>query len=280
VVVSGTPLLNKPVTATEAALTAPASYDYRYYWNTTESEYALTGRPGVTTIVPYTRTAESTYFNYEAIETITTGLTVTMRFRRSNTSWYAMGAEYTGKYEPNESKIGSNASVGDIERKWDYIFNNQTNKDYMLFFDTSATGGEYNILTQRNSVVVGWYYGVNERIGSPTLSKVVIPAFTSIRAYTQIASAQRYFEAWYLQDLGVSAAYNEGYDDGEVVGYEDGYNNSVSPLWDGVELTVGVILNFVLFIMTLSVFDISLLSIGVVLLSVLSLVWILKALRG
>jgi hypothetical protein len=58
VVVSGTPLLNKPVIATEAALTAPASYDIRYYDDSiafklstsTESSY-----------LSYSRTTDSSY---------------------------------------------------------------------------------------------------------------------------------------------------------------------------------------------------------------------------
>jgi hypothetical protein len=108
----------------------------------------------------------------------------------------------------------------------------------------------------------------------------VSSSFSTFNLFTDSTSGMRYLDAWYLQDLGVSAAYEQGIEDGYDDAYQDGYNNSVSPLWDGLEVFLGVSINFILFIMTLSIFDISLLNIGIVLLSVLGVVWVLKALRG
>jgi hypothetical protein len=284
VVVSGTPLLNKPVIATEAALTAPASFDYAYTWNTTESEWGISGVGG--SLVPFTRTTGGGYFDYTTTisrgslnPNVPEGLSITMTFNRSNTSWYQMGGEFAGKYEPSQSKIGSDNTVGTIGSKASLTFNNETNKNYLLTWDISSTPSDFflEILYDSNNtqILSTAHYSTGN-----ALKIQYIPSYTTFIFRFNSTSQARYFDAWYLKDLGVSDAYDAGYDQGESDGYEDGYNNSVSPLWDGVELTVGVILNFVLFIMTLSVFDISLLSIGVVLLSVLSLVWILKALRG
>jgi hypothetical protein len=281
VVVSGTPLLNKPVIATEAALTAPASYDIRYYDDSiafklstsTESSY-----------LSYSRTTDSSYHSYTTtilgteLSSLPDGLDITMIFNRSNTGWSAVGG---GLFEPADTKIGSDNTVGTITNKYFFNFNNQTNKNYLLYLDISSTTSDGNwIMSYNDNNQVIWSSSVYVGSATTLLRQLYLPAYTSLKLGTGSSSAARYFDAWYLKDLGVSGAYDAGFDAGEIVGYEDGYNNSASPLWDGVELTVGVILNFVLFIMTLSVFDISLLSIGVVLLSVLSLVWILKALRG
>jgi hypothetical protein len=268
------------VTATEAALTAPASYDYSYEYDATYGGF-LAFSSGTGKSVHYTRTADGVYYNYSY-----TGdgqdewpFDVTMNFNRSNTVWTV------SPYEPDDTKIGSNNAVGSIFAKLDIRFNNQTKKNYLLTFDFSSTSANilfrqsYNgtdLINANDNATTLWY---------PTgLITLFIPAYTNYRIQTYTSSAARYFDAWYLKDLGVNGAYDQGiedgYDDGYDVGYEDGYNNSVSPLWDGLEVAVGVTLNFILFIATLSIFDISLLNIGIVLVSILGLVWVLKALRG
>jgi hypothetical protein len=274
VVVSGTPLLNKPVTATEAALTAPASYDYAYRYQFTRFEY-VDGNSATIDQAYYTRTADGIYYNYSTgpYDINGDGLEVSMIFNRSNTTWSA------SPYRATDTKIGSDNSVGTIE-KGRLIFDNQTNKNYLVYIDMSSNNtnaftrifyDDYR-LNNGNDNTYTFY--------RTSLNRFFIPSFTKfeIRHYTNNTSY--YLDAWYLEDIGISDAYNEGFDDGEVVGYEDGYDNSASPLWDGLEVAVGVTLNFILFIATLSIFDISLLNIGIVMVSILGLVWVLKALRG
>jgi hypothetical protein len=199
-----------------------------------------------------------------------------MTFNRSNTAWTV------SPYEPDTTKIGSDNLVGAV-RKTYLKFDNQTNKDYLLYFDFSSSANQghyyevsYNSTDMSNAYIDGFLLAIN----STNFTKLYIPAYTNFEVYGRENSVANYLDAWYLKDLGVSAAYDAGFDAGEVVGYEDGYNNSVSPLWDGLEVAVGVTLNFILFIATLSIFDISLLNIGIVLVSILGLVWVLKALRG
>jgi hypothetical protein len=289
VVVAGTPLLNKPVTATEAALSAPASYNLNYQYDSSNGTFLL-GTNALNTYpngrITYDRTVDSSYYNYSrlvdnSLESIVPlGLSITMTFNRSNTSW--AGGFAGSRYLPTDTKIGSNNTVGSIANKVYLQFDNQTNKDYKLFFDQSSKGSEgyftYEIDDER-------YYG--DSVGSGTilmshtvLNRWYLPAYSKVEIYVNASSSAYYFDAWYLQDLGESSAFQEGIDAGYDDAYEDGYNNSVSPLWDGLEVVVGVTLNFILFIATLSIFDISLLNIGIVLVSILGLVWVLKALRG
>jgi hypothetical protein len=277
VVVAGTPLLNKPVTATEAALTAPAIYDYAYKYDATYGGFLAFG-DSTDASVHYTRTVDGVYYNYNYSGNGQNNwpFDVDMTFNRSNTAWTV------SPYEPSDTKIGSDATVGTITNKIYLKFDNQTNKDYKLWLDLSS-GNRYNTNWDYEVNAVSYddnnvYYAIADAL---FLASFPVPAYSTVIFRQSISqNIARYLDAWYLQDLGVSAAYDQGYDDGEVVGYEDGYNNSISPLWDGLEVAVGVTLNFILFIATLSIFDISLLNIGIVLVSILGLVWVLKALRG
>jgi len=298
VVVSGTPLLNKPVIATEAALTAPASYDISFVHDVGYGEYILTGTDSYFGFPAFNRVADSTYFNYDwdsltdlidgdplaAILDQHEGLSFSMTFNRSNTNWSVGSGTYAGKYFAITEPIGSDNTVGGVASKYEFSIDNQTSSDYLFYLDVSSTAiAGHGVEIFVNGVsVYGNSFTFSQSIA--LVNRYYIPAYSTFLIKAPFSTAQRYFNAWYLSNLGDNAAYQAGYDEGEIdgydEGYDDGYANSASPLWDGVELTVGVILNFVLFIMTLSVFDISLLSIGVVLLSVLSLVWILKALRG
>jgi hypothetical protein len=109
------------------------------------------------------------------------------------------------------------------------------------------------------------------------LNSYFLPSYTSISLNNRSISSQSYFDAWYLQDLGVSTAYEAGVDDGITQG-EQSADSTV--LLDAVETVVGIGVNFLLMIMTFSIFDISLLNIALVLIAVIGIVWILKALRG
>jgi hypothetical protein len=194
----------KPVAA---SLTPPASYAYSYTWNAAASEQYFNAN-GVNSIPLYTRTADGIYFDYNSVITVIPGLQITMDFQRSNTAWESSGMFY----KPDENRIGSNNTVGTITSKFDITINNQTNRQFILFFDTSSTSGEFNIETRVNDLTDGWYYAQNARIGPTTLSKVFIPTYNKIRAFTQTGDAARYFDAWYLQDLGISEAYQQGLD--------------------------------------------------------------------
>jgi hypothetical protein len=268
------------VTATEAALTAPASYDYRYYHDGTRFVY---GTPLGTSQAYYVRTADGVYYNYNhgPFDLSGDGLEVSMTFNRSNTAW-TLTTPFG--YRATDTKIGSDNTVGTITEKLYFKLDNQTKNHYQFYLDSSSTtaGTNYDVKVNSfgygNQISTNTYFVYND---SPTaFTRYFIPSYTEVVIAVSNTGGAKYFDAWYLKDLGVSSSYQEGYDQGELDGYEDGYNNSASPLWDGLEVAVGVTLNFILFIATLSIFDISLLNIGIVMVSILGLVWVLKALRG
>jgi hypothetical protein len=259
---------NQPFNNAHAALTAPASWTFKYT-NEDFPGYKIRSQTDVISTPAYTRTADGAYYNYTNTSTITTGLEVTQTFNRSNTTWY----DNSGTYIPNDTKSGSDNTVG-TAIKFSFEFDNQTNRDYYLSFDMSSTGG-----TNLGFFV---YKGVDEyQIDSggsnATFHRVYIPTYTKVKLQTGSTVGSYYFDAWYLKDLGVSASYEAGVDDGIIQG-EQSADSSV--LLAAVETVVGVGINFILMIMTFSIFDISLLNIALVFIAVIGIIWILKALRG
>jgi hypothetical protein len=108
----------KPV-QTEAALTAPTSYDYAFRSISSGGNDFFIYEDKINTItsVPlFTRTTDSTYFYYShdfldgqhsntSNFFLPDGLNVQMTFNRSNTSW-TDASPYSGYY-PTDTKIGS-----------------------------------------------------------------------------------------------------------------------------------------------------------------------------
>lgn len=223
-----------------AALTAPANWDYKYYnlGNTGPgARWSVTDGTNNAFDLAYVRTADGVYYNYsQTIHTgvsgfsfLPSGLTITMTFNRSNSSWNSTG---TGLFYPGNYSIGSDNTVGTITGKFDFTFDNQTNKNYFLYFDVSSSSVDINVDNFIDSVGAGYYYETLERMGYLAFAKVFIPAYTNIRFRVSNTSAARYFDAWYLKDLGVSESYTQGYDHGNNDGYAEGYNEGVTQAQD------------------------------------------------
>jgi hypothetical protein len=192
-----------------ASLTPPVAYDYSYTWNATDSEQYLNAN-GFDTIPLYTRTADGAYYDYVSTFNVIDGLDVTMDFQRSNTLWQASGT----KYKPDENKIGSDNTVGTISRKISLYFNNQTNKNYLLFIDVSSTSSVYNLnyileinglRLQDNNNLFNW-------IDNDFFLILYLPSYSILEFYSPSDSRNQNFDAWYLRDLGTSQSYEEGYD--------------------------------------------------------------------
>jgi hypothetical protein len=279
---------------TQAALTAPASYDISMRSNGTNFSYTSANGASPTSVPLFTRTADSTYFNYSHSFSsgqhsntsnyfLPTGLNIEMVFNRSNTSW-TDATPYTGYY-PTDTKIGSDNTVGSQFAKLRFRFNNQTNKNYLLTFDFSSTSGNilfrqsYNgtdLINANDNATTLWY---------PTgLITLFIPTYTNYVIQSYTTSGARYFDAWYLKDLGVNDAYNQGiedgYDDAYDDGYEDGLGNNPNILLSGFQAMVGILVNFALMVLNLSVFGVSLLDIFAIMALLVGVIWILKLVRG
>jgi hypothetical protein len=236
---------NLALVNTDATLTAPTTYDihYRPYDNPSPApDFWELGNQARTSYLhdpSYTRTADGAYFNYTTTldnsdhVIIPLGLEITMTFNRSNTNWTATGS---GGYYPSDyNKIGSDNTVGSLANKVYLKFNNQTNKDYNLFFDRSSSPATDYYSYEINGLQ---YFGPfnSFQVAASTLNRLYVPAYTEIVIRRDGISTAQYFDAWYLQDLGVSTSYEEGqydgygqgYDDGFDVGYDDGFGDGTS----------------------------------------------------
>ena len=266
----------------QAALTAPASYHLNYQYNSGVGGFTL----GTTTLgtyyVGYTRTTDSTYYNYtttithdsHADSVLPEGLDITMTFNRSNTNWY-----FGSLYYPEDTKIGSNSTVGTIE-KGTLIIHNQTNKNYLIHIDMSSNTS--NVFTRLFYDDYRFNNGNDNTLTffRTTINRLYIPSFTKFELRHYSASTAYYLDAWYLQDLGVSDSYDAGYEVGEDDGYEDGLANNPNILINATESLIGMFVNFTFILFSLELFGVSILTVVGVLFGIIAIVWILKTIRG
>jgi hypothetical protein len=258
-----------------AALTAPASYDYSYTYDGLFT-YELNVSPNY---LYYTRTADGIYYNYSSTFELINGLEITQTFNRSNTSWTFVSG-LPGGYTPSDTKIGSNGTVGTISNKVNITINNQTNKKYILWIDYSSNPNTYGF----NYIIDGNEISFLSFFNSANLLDLYVPSYTQISFQSVSTSAAYYFDAWYLKDLGVSASYDAGVDAGELIGYDNGYadglGNNPNVLLNGFQAMVGILVNFVLMIVNLEVFGVSIIDIFAIVVLFTGIVWVLKLIRG
>ncbi len=224
----------------DAALTQPASWNYAFIYNSTQDLFRLTNAAGTEYGWPgFVRLADGVYYEYEWTsvtghfddgdssndafdppqDILPDGLEVQMVFNRSNTTWFAGSGNNTGFYFADDSKIGSDATVGTLE-KGTLIIDNQTNRNYLIHIDMSSNTS--NVFTRLFYDDYRYNNGNDNTLTffRTTINRLYIPSFTKFELRHYSASSAYYLDAWYLQDLGVSDSYNEGYDGG----YTDGEN--------------------------------------------------------
>jgi hypothetical protein len=255
------------------ALTAPASYDLNYRWDSiNDSSFAIGGSSMGDQYPIYTRTTDGIYYNYSTtidnsdFNLIPLGLEITMTFNRSNTSWFFA----SGGYYPDENKIGSTNAVGTIANKVRIDILNNTTHDYLVYFDLSNSQNVANFQWLWNdSFTTEWY------LQKSLYTHFVLSPGYKISIRPNSTSAATYFDAWYLKDLGVSDAYDTGFDAGYGSGQDD-----ADLLVTGFQAMVGILVNLVLMIVNLEVFGISILSVFSILALFVGIIWILKIIRG
>jgi hypothetical protein len=274
----------------QAALSAPASYDINYQYSSTTGTWHLgntSAGSGLNDRMIYTRTTDSTYFNYTSTATSTThshrlplGFSITNTFNRSNTSWTSM----VGGYRPTESKIGSDNTVGSVANKMSLIFDNQTNNDYFLYLDLTSIGSWNDrnfVVKYDNKQITDGYFGLLlVHIADATnFIRLPIQSKYNVEISSYDTSASIYFDAFYLEDLGVSDAFGQGFNDGFYLGEIAGLEDS-NILIGAFESIVGMMVNFTFIIFSLEIFGVSMLSIVGVLFGIIAITWILKTIRG
>ena len=267
-----------------AALTAPASWDIKYAHD--GFEYGITNPSNNTSnnylsYPEYTRTADGIYYNYNVeidsndTSIIPEGFVIIHTFNRSNTSWTIGGGS---TYQAVDTKLGSNSSVGGISKKFFFSLNNQTNHDYAFYLDISSSpDGNRNLYSINGQTF-------NHFTPSATLNLLYLPAYSVLEFESYLTSGTRYFDAWYLKDLGLSDSYDAGYDagyqQGDIDGYADGLGNNPNVLLSGFQAMVGILVNFMLMILNLEVFGVSIMSVFGILALFVGVIWILKIVRG
>jgi hypothetical protein len=136
------------------------------------------------------------------------GMEVTMQFNRSNTGWISSSFNFV-PYLTNF--IGSNSTVGTITNKLYFQFDNQTNKDYLLYFDMSSSGDGNQFSYYYNSLAPL----IPNIMRNGVYNTFYIPAFTEFTLHSNLTSNILYLDAWYLDEIGISESFLEGYDVGE-----------------------------------------------------------------
>jgi hypothetical protein len=267
-----------------ALLTAPTTFHYSYRQSNVDTvsgnNWAIKNNGGTafSTIPAYTQTYDGQYYDYVQTSptTIITGLSVSHTFNNSSTSWTNI---VSNVFRPNNSAnfIGSDSSSGTTSNKLYIQFNNQTNKDYYLYIDLSSTGSSdrgyfitYDSLYLSNNTLDRFYF-----ISQTTFLKLYLPSYVNITFSTQNVASSYYLDAWYLQDLGVSDAYQAGVDAGYIQGQDD-----ADLLITGFSAMVGILVNFVLMIVNLEVFGVSIMGIFAIVVLFTGIVWTLKLIRG
>lgn len=227
--------VSPPPLLTHAALTAPASWDYAYKYNATVDEFQFTNYAGTFTNTPvYTRTADSTYFNYTYTGTALGNLPfeVTLTFNHSNSTWKTYGGGYTS----DDNKIGSDNLTGSIDKKISIYINNNTNHDYYLSYDiSSSVNSAYGFLHYINNNLITDYNGSFNIYDDVSLISLFVPSYSTFNLYRTTTSGVMYFDGFYLKDLGVSASYTAGLNDGEdnlYNAYAQGYADALTEVED------------------------------------------------
>lgn len=120
--------------------------------------------------------------------------------------------------------------------------------------------------------------------GVKFLSSLTYRAYSTINPVTLFATTDLYISNIssvnsLILDRLIDLGYDLGYELGETQGFQSGINQ-VNGLLDVASLVVGVVISFVLFLVQIEVFGISIFSVFSTLFLIVGIVWILKAIRG
>jgi hypothetical protein len=164
----------------------------------------------------FEREADGSYWNYFSYFDFG-GMEVIMEFNRSNSGWISSSFNFV-PYLTN--KIGSDGTVGSTS-KLNLQFDNQTSNDHILYLDISSTGNYqdriFELFYNNFRISDGYFnYVLLHTADNTTLMKFYLPSFSTLLLKSpDFETSTLYLNAWYLQDIGTSQAFIEGYDVGE-----------------------------------------------------------------
>jgi hypothetical protein len=262
----------------QAAYSRPTNWDIGYYFNTTSDVWELRSGTSFYSNPSYSRTGTSPNFIYVADfnntkqpNVIPTNLSIELVSNRDTTGEFFLA---TGQYYPAEYPLGGTDTL------MSFKINNYTNKNYEFYLDldgSNTTGWSWEI---DNELYYDGHYeyemllqtseSYNGLIKLPIFAQSTFILYNNAR--TTIA-----FNGLYLHELGVSPIYDlDAYDDG----YQAGISNNPNLLITAFESLIGMMVNFTFILFTLEMFGVSILSIVGVLFGLITIVWILKTIRG
>lgn len=216
-----------PIIQAQAALSTPEGVEWSYKSYEVLGSYIWQTRDYTTSTYydgpMYTRFSNGSFNDYATSFDDTLGLpqglSLEIRFNKSTTPW----ADDYGAFYPYGPYIGSNNTTGATVKKMSITIDNQSSHDYRFYFDASSSASGFTVYWYTPQM--SWDY--NSNYYHTNLFPMVIKSYSKISIYQATTSNQSYFDAIYLDDLGLSSAYTNGYTngdyDGQVEGYENGY---------------------------------------------------------
>jgi hypothetical protein len=224
---------NNNFTNANAILSAPTDYDLSYRY---ESTYGAWGfRDGVggylsDSTPTFVRTADiSGNFQYNGTLNIMGTSTWTawprdlqtlVQYRVSNTTWGLLSGT---DYVPTSVSVGSSANLS--ISKITYQFNNTSDNNYRVYFDSSNLTSSRVMRVSYNGVV--WQSGNNSFV---TFQSYFIPSGYTVQIQYAESNPLVNLDAIYLKDLGpaTTSGYEDGYDQGVADGFEMGYETGIN----------------------------------------------------
>jgi hypothetical protein len=225
---------NNNFTNANALLASPSDYDLSYRY---ESVYGAWGfRDGAGAYLSEatptfvrsgdTGTGNFQYngsLNFMGSSTFTAwprDLQTLVQYRVSNTAWGVLsGADYV----PTSVSVGSSINLNIA--KITYQFNNLSDNNYRIYFDSSNLTSSRVMSVSYNGVV--WQSGNNAFV---TFQSYFIPAGQNVQIQYSPVNSVVNLDAIYLKDLGpaTTSGYEDGYDLGVADGFEMGYETGVN----------------------------------------------------
>jgi hypothetical protein len=208
----------------QASLTPPENFNYGYYWSTSLDTWVFYDGDELHEDPAYIRQGSSSPWSYDLIldkgnyNGLRNGLEILIKFITPNVGDFTS----TSPYYPREEYIGTDGTIGSV-RTIEIVIYNETPYDYQVLFDKSSSGLANYYISEINGLPYAGIYDALYLAGSENLNKVIAPAFSELKLLESANSQEEYFDALYIREIGVSAAYNEGYDAGlDDLGYDAG----------------------------------------------------------
>jgi len=259
-----------PTLNTQADLDYPDEYTFGYYssgTNWTVEGIETYNNP------QYTRVGTSSPYTYYTTINLAVGLTIIVEVTNSNSSWTSIEPFY-----PTNNITTSTGYIAVHVLNTNFI-------DYLSFFDFSDSASGHFIVEQtlQGESVSNPTFQYNYQYNETTGVRYMIPSLTSLIITTFEINSKNLAGVWF-EELGYNQSYlnggDIGYGFGYDDGYDDGYGNSPNLLITGFQAMVGILVNFVLMIVNLEVFGVSILGIFSIVVLFTGIVWVLKLIRG